>query len=205
VFPPPAAAAEPPVVGVKIYEHEGELGPLFTEFRDLGFNTLFVSAWADWKRRLVTSMAEDIAGRARAARPGILINVHAVPWRRDDFGGARRKVVAQDPTALSRIADFLSPMCYSAMLHRNPEWIASVVKDLAAESSVPFLPSIQVKESYPGDLELGAADFEAALTCALEPPSAGVVLWSWDLIGKAPESKAAIKRRFGPRRTVTIQ
>jgi hypothetical protein len=345
VFPPPPASG-PPLVGVKIYEHEGDLGALFAGFRDLGFNALFVSealasnaefrerarrekiavyliqpvfydpdelkkrpdlqaitdagqparddwvtfvcpsreefrrrkaetiaanvarlqpdglsidfirffaywemirpdrsyasipntcfcpqclerfsreagvvlpsdvttppraaewiasrhpdAWADWKNRLVSSMAEDIVRRARSARPDLRINVHAVPWRRDDFGGARRKVVAQDPAALSRMADFLSPMCYSAMLHRDPEWIASVVKDFAAASSSPILPSIQVKESYPGDRKLGPAEFEAALSAALEPPSAGVVFWSWALIEKSPENKAAIKRRFKP-------
>ncbi|HEY7514794.1 MAG TPA: hypothetical protein VIC87_09965, partial [Vicinamibacteria bacterium] len=152
-----------------------------------------LEAWTDWKGRLVTSMAEEIVRRVHDARPETRVNVHLVPWRKDDFGGARRKVVAQDPTALATIADWLSPMCYSAMLHRDPWWIASVVKDLASVSSVPVLPSIQVKESYPGDLNLGPAEFEAALRAALEPPSAGVVFWSWDLIDKAPENEAVIR------------
>jgi hypothetical protein len=63
VFPPdPAVApAPPPVVGVKIYEHSGDLEPLFAEWRRLGVNAAFAGA--------------DLAGRdefrALATRDGI--------------------------------------------------------------------------------------------------------------------------------------
>jgi hypothetical protein len=158
-----------------------------------------LEAWTAWKTGIITSMVEDIVGRVKAARSATRINLHAVPWRRDDFGGAIRKVVAQDFGALSRLSDYLSPMCYSAMLRRDPSWIASVVQDLAAQSSCPILPSIQVKAYYPGDSALGAAEFEAALGASLEPPSAGVVFWSWDLIEKSPEARPIIKRYCAPR------
>jgi hypothetical protein len=153
-----------------------------------------LEAWTRWKCQVISSMVEDVTGRVRAARPGLQINLHAVPWRRDDFGGALRKVVAQDLPTLSRMTDFVSPMCYSAMLRRKPSWIASVVKDFAGQSSSPVLPSIQVKEYYPGDRTLDAAEFEACLRAALEPPSAGVVFWSWDLIDKAPQNRRVIER-----------
>ena len=157
-----------------------------------------LEAWTRWKCQVISSMVEDITRRVRAARPGLAVNLHAVPWRRDDFGGALRKVVAQDVPTLSRMTDLVSPMCYSAMLRREPAWIASVVKDFAAQSSFPVLPSIQVKEYYPGDRTLDAVEFEACLRAALEPPSAGVVFWSWDLIEKAPENRRVIKRFLNP-------
>jgi len=157
-----------------------------------------LEAWTRWKCQVISSMVEDITRRVRAARPGLAVNLHAVPWRRDDFGGALRKVVAQDLPTLSRMTDLVSPMCYSAMLRREPAWIASVVKDFAAQSSSPVLPSIQVKEYYPGDRTLDAVEFEACLRAALEPPSAGVVFWSWDLIEKAPENRRVIKRLLNP-------
>jgi len=157
-----------------------------------------LEAWTRWKCQVISSMVEDVAGRVRKARPGLQVNLHAVPWRRDDFGGALRKVVAQDVPTLSRMTDLVSPMCYSAMLRREPAWIASVVKDFAAQSSSPVLPSVQVKEYYPGDRTLDAAEFEACLRAALEPPSAGVVFWSWDLIEKAPENRRVIKRLLNP-------
>jgi hypothetical protein len=157
-----------------------------------------LETWTRWKCQVISSMVEDITRRVRAARPGLAVNLHAVPWRRDDFGGALRKVVAQDLPTLSRMTDLVSPMCYSAMLRREPAWIASVVKDFAAQSSSPVLPSIQVKEYYPGDRTLDAVEFEACLRAALEPPSAGVVFWSWDLIEKAPENRRVIKRLLNP-------
>jgi len=157
-----------------------------------------LEAWTRWRCQVISSMVEDLTKRLRAARPGLQINLHAVPWRRNDFGGALRKVVAQDLPTLSRMTDFVSPMCYSAMLRREPPWIASVVKDFAGQSSSPILPSIQVKEYYPGDRTLDAVEFEACLRAALEPPSAGVVFWSWDLIEKAPENRRVIKRVLNP-------
>ena len=157
-----------------------------------------LEAWTRWRCQVISSMVEDLTKRLRAARPGLQINLHAVPWRRDDFGGALRKVVAQDLPTLSRMTDFVSPMCYSAMLRREPPWIASVVKDFAGQSSSPILPSIQVKEYYPGDRTLDAVEFEACLRAALDPPSAGVVFWSWDLIEKAPENRRVIKRLLNP-------
>jgi hypothetical protein len=158
-----------------------------------------VDVWATWKCRVIASMAEDVVRRVKAARPGVRVNLHAVPWRRDDFGGAIRKVVGQDFAALSRMTDYLSPMCYSAMLKRDPAWVHSVVEDLAATASCPILPSIQVGEYYPGDRPLGATDFEACLDAALLPPSAGVVFWSWALIEKTPASRRVISSRTSSR------
>jgi hypothetical protein len=157
-----------------------------------------LAEWTGWKCRVISSMVDDIVRGVRAARPGIRVNLHAVPWRRDDFGGALRRVVGQDIPALSRKVDYVSPMCYSAMLQREPDWIASVVRDFASQSSAPILPSIQVREHYPDDRRLDAAGFEACLRSALAPPSAGVVFWSWDLIEKSPETRAVIKRQFNP-------
>jgi hypothetical protein len=128
-----------------------------------------VEKWTDWKCRLIASMVQDIVGRVRKVRPGIRVNVHTVPWRQEDFGGALRKIVAQDVTAISQVTDYISPMCYSAMLQREPAWISSVVRDIGERTSCPIIPSIQVKESYPGDKRLNAADFEACLRAALQP------------------------------------
>jgi hypothetical protein len=140
-------------------------------------------------------MVEDIVRRAKAAWPEVRVNLHAVPWRRSDFGGAIRKVAGQDFAALSRMTDYLSPMCYSAMLQRDPAWIHSVVEDLAGTAECPILPSIQVAEYYPGDRQLGEADFAACLDAALLPPSAGVVFWSWALIERTPAGRRAIASR----------
>ena len=158
-----------------------------------------LSRWAEWKCGVISSMAEELSRAARTASPGVLVNVHAVPWRRNDFGGAIRSVAGQDFSALSRFADYLSPMCYTLMLRREPSWVGSVVGEMSAESSCPILPSIQVRPSYPGDLAMSAEDFEETLDAALAAPSRGVVFWSWKHLAQEPEKMRIVARRFGPR------
>ena len=62
-FPPdPAAAPTPrPVIGVKIYEHSGDLEPLFAEWRRVGIDTAFAG----------TELASRDEFRALAARDGV--------------------------------------------------------------------------------------------------------------------------------------
>ncbi len=151
--------------------------------------------WTAWKCANITSMVEGLATAARLAKPGIMVNLHAVPWRPEDFNGAIRRVAGQDFTSLSRIVDYISPMCYSLMQHRDAAWIASVAKGITAVSSAFILPSIQVRPSYPGDLPMDAAGFEAALDAALAPPSRGVVFWSWDHLAKEPGEMDVLRRR----------
>jgi hypothetical protein len=149
--------------------------------------------WAEWKCRVITSMVEELVLAAKGARPDVLVNLHAVPWRLADYDGAIRNVVGQDFTALSRFSDYLSPMCYTLMLRRDPAWITSVVREMSAASSCPIIPSIQVRPDYPGDLAMGPREFEATLRAALEPPSRGVVFWSWEHLIQEPEKMDAIR------------
>jgi hypothetical protein len=150
--------------------------------------------WVRFKVETITSMAREIADGVRAIDPNILINIHLVPWRRDDFAGANLRVAAQDWSALGATADYLSPMAYSFMLHRPPEWIASVVQDVSWVADSPVLPSIQVGTAYREGETFSSAEFEACLRAALEPPSTGVVFWSWDHIEADPEKAEIIRR-----------
>jgi hypothetical protein len=150
--------------------------------------------WSRFRIDTITSMAEEIAEAVRAIDPKILVNLHIVPWRRDDYGGAITRIAGQDLPALGEVADYLSPMTYSFMLHRPPEWIASVVEDFDWVADCPILPSIQVAPAYREDEVFSAAEFEAALRAALELPSAGVVFWSWDHIEADPERAEIIRR-----------
>jgi hypothetical protein len=131
-----------------------------------------------------------------AVKPGVLVNIHAVPWRKDDFGGAARAVAGQDLARLSRLADLVSPMAYHHMVLRTPAWVHEVVADLALRSRAPILPSIQVAEAYI-DKPLPPEEFRAALEQALRPPSLGVVLWSWDALDRSPEKKVIFKSVSG--------
>lgn len=155
--------------------------------------------WTEWKIGLINSMAEQIVRAARAVDPALKINLHAVPWRRTDFGGAILRSAGQEFSSLSRFADYLSPMCYAHMLERPPDWIHAVVVRLAEESAAPILPSIQVGEAYRPGVAFSAAEFEQQLREALKPPSRGVVFWSWEALAREPEKRRVLREVLAER------
>ncbi len=148
--------------------------------------------WTDWKCGLITTMARDLAAAARSAKPSVRVNLHAVPWRSTDFGGAIKIVAGQDLPTLGSFVDMISPMCYHHMVRQTPAWVHSVVDDMIARTRMPILPSIQVKEAYRTE-PLSADEFKAALVEALKPLSRGVVFWSWDSLGPDAERKAIVR------------
>jgi len=152
--------------------------------------------WTEWKCRVIARAVERLAGAARQAKPGVKVNIHAVPWRKDDFGGAVRSIAGQDLTRLAPYADFISPMCYHHMVRQSPAWVHDVVADLSAQTRVAILASTQVSEAYV-EKTLAPEEFRAALEEALKPPSIGVVLWSWDALSKSPEKEEILKSSAG--------
>lgn len=152
----------------------------------------YIQEWTDCKCRVITSMVKDITEEARKIKPDIMINVHAVPWRENDFGGAIKIIAGQDFGEIAPYTDFISPMCYSHMLKRKPPWISSVVKDIYGQTNSKIIPSIQVKEAYLNDT-LSTSEFRNSLEEALKAPSVGVVFWSWEALEKDPEKKGEIK------------
>jgi hypothetical protein len=172
--------------------------------------------WAKWKQAAITTMVRDIAIAARREKPGIKLNIHLVPWRKDDFNGSMRTVVSQDIASIAPLVDYLSPMCYAHMVRQTPDWIRSVVQNVRTQaanpgvqgdggtsarpvpqgdggsSARPVIPSIQVKEEYIKEA-LTPAQFSDYLKAALAPPSAGVVFWSWETLA-ADSAKEEIAR-----------
>jgi hypothetical protein len=152
------------------------------------------SQWAEWKCRRIARTVERLTEAARQADPEVKVNLHLVPWRKNDFGGAVRSVAGQDMTLLAPLADYLSPMAYHHMVRQTPAWVHDVVADISAQANgAAILPSIQVAETYVKE-PLAAAEFGAALEQALRPPSKGVVFWSWDALAKSPEKQAILRR-----------
>jgi hypothetical protein len=150
-------------------------------------------AWLGWRCELVTSMVRQVALEARSLKSGVQINVHLVPWRRDDFAGALHGIAGQDLAGISAHADYISPMTYAHMLKRPPSWVHSVVADVAAQTKRPVVPSIQVGKAYL-ETPLSNDEFAEALRQALAPPSGGVVFWSWQALEDEPEKKAVLRR-----------
>jgi len=147
--------------------------------------------WTNWKCGVISGVVRSIAETARAAKPDIMINVHTVPWRQKDFGGAIRTIAGQDLAALAARTDMISPMCYWHMLKRNPAWIHEVVEDAYSQSGGRVIPSIQVGNAYLSE-KVSVEEFGEAMKEALRPPSGGVVFWNWDALAREPEKKAAV-------------
>ena len=148
--------------------------------------------WTEWKCSVITGMAKALAEEARKIKPGIKINVHLVPWRADDFGGAVKIIAGQDQAQIAAFADYLSPMCYHHMVKQTPGWVHSVVKDVYNTTRGAVIPSIQVKEAYLTEI-LSVSEFKEALAESLKPPSGGVVFWNWDTLSKSPEKQEVVK------------
>jgi hypothetical protein len=148
--------------------------------------------WINWKCSLITSMIADIKHEADKLKPGIKINVHAVPWRHNDFNNAIKMIAGQDFSQISNIADMLSPMTYAHMVKRDPVWIHAVVQDIASQTNCQIIPSIQVNKAYLND-PLTVHEFEESVKEALKPPSSGVIFWSWEQLTANPEKKQILR------------
>jgi uncharacterized lipoprotein YddW (UPF0748 family) len=148
--------------------------------------------WTQFKCGVIAGMVKELAAAAKQVKPGVRINVHAVPWRREDFGGAIRIIAGQDLARIAPLVDYLSPMCYHHMVLRDPAWVHSVVEDVYDWTKGLVLPSIQVGEAYI-TAKLSPSEFKDALAEALKPPSKGVVFWNWDALDKSPEKKEIVR------------
>jgi hypothetical protein len=146
----------------------------------------YSDVWNDYRCDLIASMVKEIADKVHSINPDLKINIHAVPWRDSDFGGANIRVAAQDLQKISLYADYISPMCYSQMLRRDADWIASVVTEMDIKARGKILPSIQVYPYYIDDI-FTVTDFRRCINAALRAPSQGVVFFSWPLFEKDPE------------------
>ena len=149
-------------------------------------------AWIEWRCRLITSMVEDIKTAVREEKPDIRINIHLVPWAEEDFNGAIRMVAGQDIRALSALSDYLSPMTYSHMLKQPPAWVHDIVEDFHRQTGARILPSIQVGKAYL-ETDYDLEEFRLTMEAALEAPSSGVIIWSWEHLVSEPEKVKLFK------------
>jgi uncharacterized lipoprotein YddW (UPF0748 family) len=148
--------------------------------------------WTEWKCQVITSMVKALSEETRKIKPDLKINVHTVPWRTDDLGGAIKIIAGQDLAKIASYTDYLSPMCYHHMVMRIPSWIHSVVEDVYSLTHSQVIPSIQVEEAYI-DKTLTLSEFRDSLVEALKPPSKGVVFWSWEKLENSTDKKENIK------------
>ena len=154
-------------------------------------------AWYQWRVKRIAENARELTGSIRQEFPGLPIVLHAVPWTRDEFNGARRKIVGQDFRLLAPFFDYVSPMAYSALTHRGPGWVEKLDRALLTEvPAAKLLPSIEVGPDSPEFPPMSPQHYESDLKDALKQP-AGVVLYHLELLLDDPTRQAITKRLLG--------
>lgn len=151
-------------------------------------------AWYRWRVQRIAENAREFTEAIRKEFPDLPIVLHAVPWMRDEFDGAREKIVGQDFRLLAPFFDYVSPMAYSALTRRGTGWIANLNQSLLTE--IPkgkLLPSIEVGPDAPTFPPMPLAQYESDLKAARKTP-AGVVLYHLELLLDEPEKQAITKR-----------
>ena len=146
--------------------------------------------WYAWRCAQVTDWVRQARELLDRLRPGVLLGMFTIPWRRDDFDGALRRVVGQDLAGLSAYVDVFSPMVYHLMCGQEPTWIAQVSADVRAQTGCPVWPIVQsVDKPTPLLAEAYGAALDAAMGC---DDTDGVIVFT--LEGMLTEPKIAITR-----------
>ena len=153
-------------------------------------------AWYAWRVKRIADNAAEFTGFIRKQFPGLPIVLHAVPWTRDEFDGARQKIVGQDFRLLVPYFDYISPMAYSALTHRGPGWVEDLDRSLLGEvPASKLLPSIEVGPDGPEFPPMPTAHYESDLNAALASKT-GVVLYHLELLLNDSEKQAITRRTF---------
>jgi len=144
------------------------------------------SEWQTWRNENIISMVKQIHETIKTVDSSIKINLHIVPDDKQDSNISFRNIAAQNISELGKYADFLSPMCYSYMLFKEPQWIANVLNNMQKETKTPLLPSIQVSECYRTE-KLSVAEFEACCKAAFSVENKGITFFNWEYLQSSPE------------------
>lgn len=137
----------------------------------------YITEFTLYKCHKIESLVHYISCEAKKKIPHIKLSLHIVPWLQNQYNKAIKRVIGQDINRLAKYVDLLSPMCYSHMINESPQWINTYLTELTSLTSIPILPSIQVKECY-RKKELTNDEFEKAQYSVLTSKVAGITYWS---------------------------
>lgn len=151
--------------------------------------------WVNFKTDIIASFVKEISVTAKSLNPNILINLHIIPWRADDFNKGIKTIAGQDIKKMAKYADYISPMCYWHMVKRAPNWIASVIDDMVKLTDKPIIPSIQVNSEY-SDRPINFKEFKTGYKNITGKNSAGVIFWKWGFFEAQPEKKKIFNKKY---------
>ena len=151
-----------------------------------------LETWTDWKCGVIKTAVNQLTSHARTINPQLKLGLHSVPWLINDYDGAVKKIAGQNLSQLAPYVDFITPMCYSHMVKENPGWVHDIVVGQTKQGGIPVLPSIQVEKTYRNET-FAVDEFALAIEAALQPPSEGILYWSWEALAQSPAKLANAK------------
>jgi len=150
--------------------------------------------WYAWRVQRIAENAREFTEFLRREFPGMPLALHAVPWSREEFAGARESIVGQDLRLLAPFFDYVSPMEYSALTRRGAGWVARLNRQLLREvPAAKLLPSIEVGPDGPEFPPMPPAQYEADLQAALRATHS-VVFYHLELLLADPARQALTRR-----------
>jgi len=144
---------------------------------------LHENSWNQFAETTISDLIIRIAKAIKAEAKECKINVHVVPWTKNEYSGARITHVGQDLAKLSEYVDQFSPMCYTPMLKRPFNWISTLVESLAEEAQKPIIPALQICSMY-GTEPLSSDQFTLMIESVQAKKTGVVVIWPWERITK---------------------
>ncbi len=126
-------------------------------------------AWTAHKCRRIARFGAYYAGLIRSRLPGCVVGAYMCPWTPAEFGGALRRIFAQDYELLAPHIDVFTPLIYATKSGRGPGWAREFL-----EAAPAFIPPPR-----PVQLILDVLEFPASLWSAAEAaqPSWGIQIF----------------------------
>lgn len=149
--------------------------------------------WIQWKCDQITNFVAEIRILINQSGKNIKLGMFSIPWKKEDFNGAIRKIIGQDFRSLAKYIDFFSPMVYQKFCGRDVEWIGKIVRYMAEITGKPILPIIQTEDRAG---KISQEEFRQEIIQSTKPPSAGVIVFFLEDLLKDEDKIEVIKEKF---------
>jgi hypothetical protein len=129
-------------------------------------------AWTAHKCARIAASAARYASLIREHLPDCIVGAYMCPWTPSEYGGALRRIFAQDYAALSPSIDLFTPLVYAQKSGRPAHWARTLL-----ERTPEFVPTGRKVQ-----LILDVLDFPASLVATA---ASGIPSWGVQIFGGA--------------------
>ena len=156
-------------------------------------------AWRSWRAGVLEEWARQVRSVIESRRPGALLGVYHCPWKDEEYGGARRRILGLDWDRLAPLVDVFSPMVYHGRMERPVEWVGEFVAwfcgrlRIGTRGRPEVWPIVQAHNS-PGVIP--AAGFERAMRLGAGARATGIMVFTASAVAADPAKLDALQRLY---------